>query len=78
MGLFFSASCTCSAFISNKNGQGNCEYLWKGELWCYVNQPSNCKDLGNSTSHPGKQWSLIACKERRGNVVEYVIDLYNV
>ena len=44
---------------------GNCKtksWAFKyGQKWCYVDLPSNCTDLKNSTSEPNKKYSAQAC-----------------
>ena len=76
LNMFFSISnildgCKCSTYVSNKTRQGNCMDIWKDGFWCYVSQPSDCSDLVESTSHPGKQWSYDACKIDEGDYIQY-------
>ena len=58
--------CECSNKTNHKTGQGNCNNIWTNGFWCYVIQPSNCSDLTESESYPGKQWSYEACKIDNG------------
>merc|ERR1712012_555812 len=51
--------CSCSDYIA-KNGFGNCQKKYKNGQICYVNEPSNCKDLVKSKS-TGKRFSWKAC-----------------
>ena len=44
--------------------EGNCGNTFHGVLWCYVQQPSSCSDLGNSSWLPKEKWSVTACKDR--------------
>ena len=53
--------CTCSDFV-NKNGYGLCRKDYKDGPICYVNLPSQCKDLVNSSKDPSKKYSWEACK----------------
>ena len=49
----------------NKDEPGNCStksWAFKyGKLWCYVELPSNCNDLKNSTLEPNEKYSAQAC-----------------
>ena len=59
------ASCACKDFV-NSGGHGNCQTASQsndhhGRKMCYVVQPSTCKDLVNSNSNPGEQFSEEAC-----------------
>ena len=50
----------------NENGHGRCitaDPNQEGKYSCYVNQPSNCSDLYNSTTNPEMQLSGEACKD---------------
>ena len=63
-------SCKCTDFV-NDAGFGNCtgfsKFSFHGSLVaCFVQVPSTCKDLINSTAYPGKQISVLACEERKG------------
>ena len=42
-------------------GYGNCEKKFMGEALCYVNLPSSCSDLEDSTTDPGEKISVEAC-----------------
>ena len=62
-------SCECTDFV-NDAGFGNCtgfsKFSFHGSLIaCFVQLPSSCKDLINSTAYPGKQISVQACQERK-------------
>lgn len=56
--------CSCSEFM-NENGFGRCIRLSGGKPVCYVNEPSNCTDLGFSKS-TGKYYSWEACSYYKG------------
>ena len=60
--FFLPPDCSCSSFV-NKNGFGKClkDYKHKGPI-CYVNEPSNCKDLFGSTDSNEHQYSWTACE----------------
>ena len=51
--------------IISLSGNEKCEYRGTHDFtrpkMCYVQLPSNCKDLSNSTMYPGLQMSEIAC-----------------
>ena len=72
--FYETGDCKCSEYLSNVTETGNCEDPWKEKesvefrLWCYVETPSSCDDLVPSESHPGKEWSYIACQRRIGVV----------
>ena len=64
--------CKCSQSL-NKYDKGNCStkslrFGWR--KWCYVMQPSDCKDLENSTFHTidsvPQQYSAEACSPSKG------------
>ena len=57
--IFVGASCSCSSYVAN-SGYGNCKKEFKNGPICYVNEPSNCKDLQESSS-TGKRYSWLAC-----------------
>ena len=46
-------------------GNEKCRYKWRieylEERMCYVQMPSDCSDLRNSTAYPGLQLSEEAC-----------------
>ena len=72
------ASCTCTDFV-NSGGGGNCQEgqlspasKHNGQVFCYVQQPSNCPDLAESTFGGGTQYSAEACKIPKG---DYTVDL---
>ena len=52
--------------------KGNCStksWAFKyGQKWCYVDLPSNCKDLRNSSSNPNIKYSAQACS-KKGNKI---------
>ena len=60
-------SCSCatdSELQINKYKKGNCttkSKKFRGKTWCYVNQPSNCADLENSTFLKEQKYSASAC-----------------
>ena len=54
--------CTCKDFVT-AHGVGNCKKEPLGKETCYVERPSNCVDLKNSTTNPGEQYSSVACKQ---------------
>ena len=59
------SGCNCSSFTTescDKKGcktYGNC--IGRKPI-CYVNEPSNCPDLKDSSKHPGKRYSSKACR----------------
>ena len=57
----FLADCSCSDFVSS-SGYGNCQKSYKHGPFCYVNQPSTCKDLVGSKDFRQKQYSWEACQ----------------
>ena len=55
--------CTCKDLI-DANGAGNCQDTissTSGKAGCYVNQPSTCGDLKDSSTNPGEKFSTEAC-----------------
>ena len=61
---FQGSSCTCKSLIVN--GKGNCQEnadpaTHGGNLFCYVDLPSNCKDLIDSSEQLGEKSSSQAC-----------------
>ena len=63
------SSCKCTDFV-NDAGFGNCtgfsKFSFHGSLVaCFVQLPSSCKDLVNSSAYPGKKISVQACEERK-------------
>ena len=52
--------------------KGNCStksWAFKyGQKWCYVDLPSNCKDIRNSSSNPNNKYSAQACS-KKGNKI---------
>ena len=53
--------------MMNENGFGRCQRKlsndhFNGQRVCYVNQPSNCKDLYTSETNPGSKVSAEACE----------------
>ena len=55
--------CSCSPNMDN-NGYGRCrrkDSNMGNRYTCYVNQPSNCPDLVDSTTYTGQQFSAEAC-----------------
>ena len=65
---FIKASCTCKDLI-NIGGFGNCKGSkdWNrgNKFTCYVNQPSTCTDLVDSSTNPGEKSSTEPCYESR-------------
>ena len=60
--------CACKDFV-NKEGHGNCKQIDpKKKPTCYVEQPSNCKDLENSSGYAGEQYSSVACDQGIPNI----------
>ena len=61
-------TCACTEFI-NDAGFGNCsghsKFSKVSFRACFVKLPSNCADLVDSDSNPGKKISAQACKERK-------------
>ena len=61
-------TCSCTDFV-NDAGFGNCNGHSKFSKIsfraCFVKLPSNCADLVDSDSNPGKKISAQACKERK-------------
>ena len=60
--IFNPLGCTCKDLVGI-NGYGNCKKISPsiGNVTCYVEQPSACKDLQNSSSDSGEQFSAKAC-----------------
>ena len=58
--------CKCSNFTKTirRNGRetllGNCNSRYRGYLWCYVDNPTNCRDF-TYAKKSGKFWSFSAC-----------------
>ena len=55
--------CKCSNYTTTtKNGieKGNCMTKYRGHRWCYVDNPTNCRDFTFSKKS-GKFWSFGAC-----------------
>ena len=61
-------TCSCTDFV-NDAGFGNCnghsKFSKVSFRACFVKLPSNCADLVDSDSNPGKKISAQACKERK-------------
>ena len=51
--------CSCSTYVST-SGYGKCKKEYNGKPLCYVNTPSTCPDLKNS-SIPNQYFSYEAC-----------------
>ena len=56
-------------------GFGNCQKFppigpIKGKPFCYVEQPSGCSDVRESTSDPGEKYSAEACVLNSGGNIE--------
>ena len=65
MQYFLVLECTCIDYV-NGVGQGNCLKLstkLNNLPYCYVKQPSGCRDVINSSYVPGKEYSAQACHE---------------
>lgn len=58
----YGEGCTCKDFVGD-TGHGNCRTKLKPQdrFMCYVEQPSSCTDLVDSTSNPGEKFSFDAC-----------------
>ena len=55
--------CKCSNYTTTtENGieKGNCMTKYRGHRWCYVDNPTNCRDFTFSKKS-GKFWSFGAC-----------------
>ena len=61
----FLASCSCIDHLLDSRKEGDCQDYHMQQRWCYVHQPSNCKDVVNSNFHDGLQWSIEACKRKQ-------------
>ena len=64
--------CRCNGFV-NSNGFGACQKRdenFNGGFSCFVDQPSTCKDLKNSTTDPVKQLSASACEDKNEGKVD--------
>ena len=63
----FLANCICKDLLTNK-GSGNClkesQYL-NNKVFCYVNQPTSCKDALDSSELPGEKYQAQACPTRK-------------
>ena len=57
--------CSCSDYV-NAKGYGNCQKQKRGKAYCFVNQPSTCTDLRNSSYEDGLQFSHEACQKGQG------------
>ena len=55
--------CSCSEYV-NEDGYGNCQSV-AYKPFCYVNQPSTCKDIKKSSTL-GLQFSYAACENKQG------------
>ena len=61
--------CKCTSRL-NEYGKGNCttkswSKSWRGgKTWCYVAQPSDCRDLQNSTVIEVDKYSAKACPSK--------------
>ena len=79
--LLFIVACTCSDFV-NPNGYGECKKQdsdFGNSVTCYVNLPSECTDLIESGTNPGKFLSAEACSVRGnmpGNIMLFIKYLY--
>ena len=51
--------CLCKDLITS-DGYGNC----LKDPSCYVQQPSSCDDVKDSTVSPGEKWSFQACSQK--------------
>ena len=62
--IYVLLDCSCIDYI-NKQGYGNCakvnRFKFGGKPACYVNLPSTCSDIKDSSTDPGKKWSAEAC-----------------
>ena len=55
-------TCACKDLVSG--GYGNCRKKIDGKPLCYVELPSSCSDLKESTSNAGEKWFIEACFPR--------------
>ena len=55
-------ACACKDLFSGR--WGNCHKKIDGKPLCYVELPSSCSDLQDSTSNAGEKWSFEACSQR--------------
>ena len=54
--------CSCSNYVT-KTGYGNCEKdLRRKGVICYVNEPSTCNDLRESSRYDHRRYSWEACR----------------
>ena len=72
--------CHCTKNESlNGDEIGNCKtksWAFKyGKKWCYVDLPSNCTDLKNSTSDPKKKYSAQACSKKGPGIINKICKL---
>ena len=66
--LIIIEECSCSNFVEDIYGYGNCSLSYEKGPICYVNEPSNCTDLAFS-SRVKKRYSWEACKKIPGNAI---------
>ena len=77
-------TCSCTDFV-NDAGFGNCnghsKFSKVSFRACFVKLPSNCPDLVDSDSNPGKKISAQACKDRKRRlstlIDSTIVDKYN-
>ena len=74
--IFDADRCKCKSFIDS-NDFGNCQgtkmtnQLYGYSVGCYVEQPSGCPDLTESTNIPEEQVSFEACAINEGESIIY-------
>lgn len=68
--------CSCSDFVNNEHGK--CKTKSNNQLFCYVNQPSDCPDLQDSAVGNGIQFSVDACRAYQGKRYKYQKSVGNI
>ena len=66
--FLLAAGCTCNDYVT-PGGHGKCRTQsskLNNQPFCYVNQPSTCKDLIDSPNHHGQKYSAEACRIASG------------
>ena len=72
--------CSCTDFV-NPSGVGFCKTTYDcaslddprcvkkfhTKYVCYVNQPTNCKDVTKSSYSKGRKASAVACEQNKGS-----------
>ena len=72
---YIGSSCKCKDLIVN--GNGNCQTnstsaTHHGERFCYVELPSKCMDLIDSSEKPGEKFSVEACSSGSCNTLSTI------